>query len=522
MRLIFCAVNVPLDCFVSSSFEEGDIAWYLGGQLNASYQCLDRHVHNGRADKIAILWEDDSSKEIRKITYAEALRETCRTANLLRRLGVKKGDTVCLYMPMVPETVFAMLACARLGASHSVVFAGFSADSLRNRILDCRSTVVLTADEGLRAGRKIPLKQTVDQALQECPDVETVVVLRRTGADVNMKQGRDIWYHEAIKAERPYCPVTPVDSEHPLFMLYTSGSTGSPKGIQHSTAGYMVMATLTARYVFDLREDDVYACVADVGWITGHTYVVYGPLSNGATTFMFESTPLYPDAGRYWDMVERHRITQFYTAPTAIRSLMRCGEEFVRKYDRSTLRVLGSVGEPINPEVLDSFWTRVCFVLWSSSLPFSFFASPCVSSYALRDMTYSLVWQAWRWYFEVVGDSKVGIVDTYWQTENGAIIATPLPGITPMKPGAAMTPFFGIDFVLMDDEGKEVLGNDVQGVLSVKKPWPGIARTIFGDHQRFLETYMTAYPGTYFTGDGALRDKDGHYFITGRVDGELD
>jgi acetyl-CoA synthetase len=376
---------------------------------------------------------------------------------------------------MVPEAAIAMLACTRIGAPHSVVFAGFSSNALRDRIQDGHCKVVITANEGVRSGKKIPLKATTDAALEECPDVTACIVLNRTDKEVKMHEGRDIWWHEAVAAERPYCPCEWMDSEDMLFMLFTSGSTGRPKGIQHATAGYLLYAAATHKYVFDLKPDDVYACVADIGWITGHSYIVYGPLCNGATTFMFESTPLFPDASRYWAMVERHKINIFYTAPTAIRALMKFGTEPVKKHDRSSLRVLGSVGEPINPE-------------------------------------------AWKWYHEVVGEGKCCIVDTYWQTETGGIIVTPLPGCTPQKPGAAMKPFFGIDLVVLDNDGNEQKGNDVQGVLAIRQPWPGMVRTIYGDHSRFMNVYLTTFPNHYFTGDGVQRDKDGAYWITGRVD----
>lgn len=465
---------VPFNRVKHGDLTNADMAWFLNGKINASYNCLDRHIEK-LGDKVAILWEGDEPGDVKKITYRELLRDVCKFANVLKRHGVKKGQNVCIYMPMVPEAAVAMLACSRIGAPHSVVFAGFSSDALRDRILDCSCEVVLTADEGIRGNKRIPLKQTTDSACAQCPNVKTVIVLQRTGAEVPFHAGRDVWWHEAMDAERPYCPPEWMDSEDTLFMLYTSGSTGKPKGIQHSTAGYMLYTTMTHRYVFDLKPDDVYACVADVGWITGHSYIVYGPLSNGATTLMFESTPLYPDAGRYWDMVERHKINIFYTAPTAIRALMKFGEDVVRKFDRSSLRVLGSVGEPINPE-------------------------------------------AWKWYFDVVGEGKCAIVDTFWQTETGGIIVTPLPGCTPMKPGAAMRPFLGIELALMDSDGKRIEGNGKSGVLCVSKPWPSMVRTIYGDHSRFLNTYMTAYPGHYFTGDGCTRDKDGDYWITGRVD----
>jgi len=458
----------------SGCFSKGDIAWYLNGKLNVCYNCVDRHVQTN-GDKVAIIWESDD-KNVRKISYRELLRLVCQFANALKTQGVQKGDNVCIYMPMVPEAAIAMLACARIGAPHSVVFAGFSAESLKDRIIDGNCTVLVTADEGSRGGRTIHLKKISDEALLQ-PDhkIKTVFVLKRTGNEVPMKPGRDIWWNEAISKERPYCPCEVMDSEDTLFMLYTSGSTGKPKGIQHSSAGYLVYTMLTHQYVFDLKDDDVYACVADVGWITGHSYIVYGPLSNCSTTFMFESTPLYPDAGRYWDMVERHQINIFYTAPTAIRALMKHGTDIVKKYDRSSLRVLGSVGEPINPE-------------------------------------------AWQWYFDVVGNSKCAIVDTYWQTETGGIVVTPFPGCTPMKPGAATTPFLGIELEIRDEKGEVVEGNDKSGLLLIKRPWPSIARTCYGDHQRYLTIYMAPYEGRYLTGDGCLRDSDGHYWITGRVD----
>lgn len=472
----------PFETVKHGSFEHGDIAWFLEGQLNAAYNCIDRHVTT-KGNQVAILWEGDDSKDIRRITYNELLREVCKFANVLKRLGVRKGDPVCIYMPMVPEAAYAMLACARIGAPHSVVFAGFSAEALRDRILDCRCKFVVTADEGRRGGKVIPLKALVDLAVIQCPTVQHVVVLRHTGGSILMSEKknelgdpRDFWWHDLMHEQRPYCPPEPVNSEDTLFMLYTSGSTGKPKGVAHTTAGYLLYTMMTHKYVFDYRDGDVYACVADVGWITGHSYIVYGPLLNGATTFMFEGTPMHPDAGRYWDMVERHKITQFYTAPTAIRALMKFGSEPVKKYNRNSLRVLGSVGEPINPE-------------------------------------------AWRWYYEVVGDSKRTIVDTFWQTETGGIVITPLPGATPTKPGSATLPFFGVEPVLLDPHSGQLLqGNNVSGVLCFARPWPSITRTIFGDHARYLKTYMHAYHGLYFTGDGCTRDQDGYYWITGRVD----
>jgi acetyl-CoA synthetase len=460
---------------VDCDWAHGEIAWFLGGKLNVCDNCVDRHVAAGKGDQIAIIWEGDEPCQNRYISYRELQREVCRTANVLKSQGVRKGDRVAIYLPMIPEAAYAMLACARIGAVHSVVFAGFSAESLRDRIIDANCKVVITADEGLRARKIVPLKRTVDEAVMACPCVERVLVVRRTGNKVPFYPQRDLWLDDAKAQERPYCPIEPMDSEDQLFLLYTSGSTGKPKGIAHTTAGYLLHASLTHQYVFDYRPGDIYACVADVGWVTGHSYVVYGPLANGATTVMFESIPTYPDAGRYWDMVSRLKITQFYTAPTAIRAIAREGDAFVKKYDRSTLRVLGSVGEPINPE-------------------------------------------AWRWYHEVVGDSRCAIVDTFWQTETGGIMITPLPGATATKPGSATLPFFGIEPVLLDERGNELVGNDVSGILAFRRSWPSMARTIHGDHQRFLETYLKPFKGFYFTGDGCRRDSDGYYWITGRVD----
>ncbi len=455
-------------------FEYGQVAWFLNGRLNACHNCVDRHVA-ARGDQVALIWESDTPGQGKKVTYRELQREVCRLANVLRHSGVRKGDRVAIYMPMIPEAVYAMLACARLGAVHNVVFAGFSAESLRDRINDARCTTVITADEGVRGGKIIPLKRTVDEAVMACPTVRTVFVARRTGNKVPFYPQRDIWLREAMDSERPYCPIEHMDSEDTLFLLYTSGSTGRPKGVAHTTAGYLLQAALTHRYVFDYHDGDIYACVADVGWITGHSYVVYGPLCNGATTLLFESVPLYPDAGRYWDVVERHRITQLYTTPTAIRAVAREGDSFVKAHDRSSLRILGTVGEPINPE-------------------------------------------AWRWYHEVVGEGRCPIVDTWWQTETGGIMITPLPGATTLKPGSATFPFFGIEPVLLDEQGKEVEGNGVMGFLAIKRPWPGMARTIQNDHERFIQTYLRPFHGYYLTGDGCRRDEDGYYWITGRVD----
>ncbi len=455
-------------------FKHGMVSWFLGGKLNVCHNCVDRHLAT-RGDKVAIVWEGDEPGDTRKITYRELHREVCRLANVLRHNGIRKGDRVAIYMPMIPEAAFAMLACARIGAVHNVVFAGFSAEALRDRIIDAKCKAVITADEGRRGKKIIPLKRPVDEAVMACPTVEHVFMVRHTESKVPFYEPRDIDLGLAMKNERPYCPIEHMGSEDTLFLLYTSGSTGKPKGISHTSAGYLLYTMLTHRYVFDHREDDIYACVADIGWITGHSYVVYGPLANGATTVMFESIPTYPDSGRYWDMVERHKITSFYTAPTAIRAIARDGDAFVKMYDRSSLRILGSVGEPINPE-------------------------------------------SWQWYYHVVGEGRCNIVDTWWQTETGGILITPLPGATPTKPGSATLPFFGIEPVLLDDEGHELEGNDVAGLLAIKSPWPSMARTIQGDHVRFTQTYLDPFPGYYLTGDGCRRDEDGYYWITGRVD----
>jgi acetyl-CoA synthetase len=455
-------------------WEWGQVQWFLNGRLNACHNCVDRHVPT-RGDQIALIWESDTPGQGRTVDYRELQREVCRLANVLRHHGIKKGDRVAIYMPMIPEAAYAMLACARIGAVHNVVFAGFSAESLRDRINDSRCKAVITADEGLRGGKTIPLKRTVDEAVMACPTVKFVFVAERTGAKIPFYPQRDVWLRTAMDNERPYCPIEHMDSEDTLFLLYTSGSTGKPKGVAHTTAGYLLQAALTHRYVFDIRPGDIYACVADIGWITGHTYVIYGPLANGATTVLFESIPTYPDSGRYWEMVERLRITQLYTAPTAIRAIARDGDAFVTRYDRSSLRILGSVGEPINPE-------------------------------------------AWRWYYHVVGEGRCPIVDTWWQTETGGILITPLPGAIPLKAGSACLPFFGIDPVVLDDKGKELQGNGVTGLLAIRSPWPGMARTIQDDHQRFVKTYLRPFLGYYITGDGCHRDEDGYYWITGRVD----
>ena len=449
------------------------VKWYEDGVLNVTANCLDRHLAR-RGDKPAIIWEGDHPSESRTLTYRELHAEVCRFANVLKSNGVKKGDRVTIYMPMILEASFAMLACARIGAVHSVVFGGFSPDALAGRITDCDSTFVITADEGLRGTKKIPLKANCDAACDIAGIVKTVLTVRRTGGDVNMTEGRDIWLHEALSTVSGDCPPEPMNAEDPLFILYTSGSTGKPKGVLHTTGGYLVWASMTHEYVFDLKEDDVYWCAADVGWVTGHTYIVYGPLANGATTLMFEGVPTYPDASRFWQVCDKHKVTLFYTAPTAIRALMREGEALVKSTSRKTLRLLGTVGEPINPE-------------------------------------------AWEWYFHIVGEGRCPIVDTWWQTETGGAMIVPLPGATDMKPGAGSHPFFGIVPKLVDADGV-VLEGETEGNLIITDSWPGQMRTVYGDHQRFKDTYFAAYPGNYFTGDGCKRDKDGFYWITGRVD----
>jgi acetyl-CoA synthetase len=450
-----------------------DIRWYEDGRLNASYNCIDRHLAT-RADQTAIIWEGDSPEVHRHISYAELHENVCRLANVLKSRGVKKGDRVTIYLPMIPEAAYAMLACARIGAIHSVVFGGFSPDSLSGRIQDCDSTVLITADEGRRGGRKVPLKANADAALARCPSVATVVVVRHTGGEIGWVEGRDIWYHEAAGAASPDCPPEEMSAEDPLFILYTSGSTGKPKGVLHTTAGYLVFVAMTHQYVFDYHDGDIYWCTADVGWVTGHSYILYGPLANGATTLMFEGVPNYPDASRFWQVIDKHKVNIFYTAPTAIRALMREGESYVKKTSRKSLRLLGSVGEPINPE-------------------------------------------AWLWYYNVVGEARSPVVDTWWQTETGGILITPLPGATPLKPGSATRPFFGVRPVIVDGEGN-VREGAAEGNLCIADSWPGQMRTVYGDHKRFIETYFATFPGKYFTGDGARRDEDGYYWITGRVD----
>ncbi|HRI76860.1 MAG TPA: acetate--CoA ligase [Alphaproteobacteria bacterium] len=449
------------------------IRWFYDGTLNACYNCVDRHLP-ARAEQTALLREGDQAGDSSAITYAELKDAVCRLANALKSRGVKKGDRVTIYMPMVPEAVYAMLACARIGAVHSVVFGGFSPTSLRDRILDCDSTVVITADEGLRGGKRVPLKANTDAALAECPAVSTVIVLKRTGGAADMKEGRDIWYHDICDAQSTDCPCEEMNAEDPLFILYTSGSTGKPKGVLHTTGGYLVYAAMTHEYVFDYREGDVYWCTADVGWVTGHSYIVYGPLANGATSLVFEGVPTYPDYGRFWETIQRHKVNIFYTAPTAIRALLREGDSWVKKYDCSSIRILGSVGEPINEE-------------------------------------------AWMWYYDVVGDKRCPVVDTWWQTETGGILITPLPGAHELKPSYASKPFFGVQPALVDAEGKFLEG-EAEGNLVLTHSWPGQMRTVYKDHARFVQTYFSTYKGMYFTGDGCRRDAKGYYRITGRVD----
>ena len=454
-------------------YDSVDIKWFAGAKLNVSYNCLDRHLET-RGDDVAIIWEGDDPAVDKKITYRELHREVCRFANVLKARGVARGDRVSIYMPMIPEAAVAMLACARIGAVHSVVFGGFSPEALKDRILDSDCRVVVTADETVRGGRTTPLKANTDKALAQCPDVHSVIVVKRSGADVGWTGGRDVWYHEQVEQAADDCPPEEMDAEDPLFILYTSGSTGKPKGVLHTTGGYLLYTALTHKYVFDYRDAEVYWCTADVGWVTGHSYIIYGPLCNGAVTLMFEGVPTYPDAGRFWQVVDKHQVNIFYTAPTALRALMGQGDEFVKRHDRSSLRVLGSVGEPINPE-------------------------------------------AWEWYYHVVGEGRCPIADTWWQTETGGVLIAPYPGATALKPGSATRPCFGVEPCLVDDKGNELEGA-VSGALCIKRSWPGQMRTVYGDHQRFIDTYFKTFPGMYFTGDGARRDEDGYYWITGRVD----
>jgi acetyl-CoA synthetase len=460
------------------SFDAGNlhIKWFEGAKLNVSYNCLDRHLEK-RGAQTALIWEADDPAVARHISYAELHAEVCRFANVLKTRGVKKGDRVCIYLPMIPEAAVAMLACTRVGAVHSIVFGGFSPDSLKDRILDSDCRTIITSDESVRGGKNVPLKANVDKALESCPNVNNVLVVRRTGGKIAWKDGRDHWYHELMAQAPAACEPEWMDAEDPLFILYTSGSTGKPKGVLHTTGGYLLYAAITHKYTFDYREGEVYWCTADVGWVTGHSYIVYGPLANGAISLMFEGIPTYPDGGRFWQVIDKHQVNTFYTAPTAIRSLMSLGDALVKKSSRASLRLLGSVGEPINPE-------------------------------------------AWEWYYHTVGDGRCPIVDTWWQTETGGHLITPLPGATPLKPGSATRPFFGVAPAVVDDKGQPLEG-ECAGNLVITRPWPGMMRTVYGDHQRFVDTYFKMYPGYYFTGDGCRRDADGYYWITGRVDDVL-
>ncbi|GAB2512694.1 acetate--CoA ligase [Microbulbifer agarilyticus] len=472
----FLQWSKPFTKVVEEDLTKGHAAWFADGELNVSVNCIDRHLPT-RAAQTALIWEGDDPADSKNITYQELHDNVGRLANLLKARGVNKGDRVCIYMPMIPEAAYAMLACTRIGAVHSVVFGGFSPDSLKDRILDSDCRLVITADEGVRGGRKVPLKANVDKALANCPDVHTAVVVKRTGANVDWDSKRDIWYAESVAEQSTDCAPEPMNAEDPLFILYTSGSTGKPKGVLHTTAGYLLASTMTFKYTFDYKEGDVFWCTADVGWITGHSYIVYGPLCAGAVSLMFEGVPTYPDASRCWQVVEKHKVNTFYTAPTAIRALMGAGDDFVTKCDRSSLRLLGTVGEPINPE-------------------------------------------AWEWYHNVVGENRCPIVDTWWQTETGAHMITPLPGATAMKPGSATRPFFGVQPALLDEKGQEIDGEG-EGALVMKASWPSMIRSVYGDHQRMIDTYFSTFPGYYFTGDGARRDADGYYWITGRIDDVL-
>ena len=458
---------------VSYNKEDLHIRWYEDGTLNASYNCLDRHLET-KGNNTAIIWEGDDPNESKHISYNELHEQVCKFSNVLLNAGAKKGDRITIYMPMIPEATVAMLACTRIGAIHSVVFGGFSPDALAGRIEDCNSTIIITADEGIRGGKTIPLKSNTDEAISKAKMCKTAIVVKRTGAEINWIDGQDIWYHEEMEKASANCPPAEINAEDPMFILYTSGSTGKPKGVLHTTGGYMVYASMTHHYVFDYQENEIYWCTADVGWVTGHSYIVYGPLSNGATTLMFEGVPNYPTVSRFWEIVDKHKVNIFYTAPTAIRALMAEGNEPVKKAKRNSLRILGSVGEPINPE-------------------------------------------AWNWYSNVVGDGRCPVVDTWWQTETGGILITPLPGATDTKPGSATKPFFGILPVIVDSDNKELTGA-TEGNLCINMSWPGQMRTVFGDHQRFIDTYFSTFPGRYFSGDGCRRDEDGYYWITGRVD----
>ena len=466
----------PWDSVLDWDYSRGHIRWFEGGQLNACYNCVDRHLES-RGDQTALIWEGDDPARDSRITYRELHEHVCRMANALKARNVRKGDRVCIYMPMIPEAVYAMLACARIGAVHSVVFGGFSPESIKDRILDSDCQTVITADEGVRGGKTIPLKGNVDQALQSCPNVHTVLTIRHTSGDIDWHEDRDVWYHDIAASVSADCPIEIMDAEDPLFILYTSGSTGKPKGVLHTTGGYLLYAAITHKYVFDYHDGDIYWCTADVGWVTGHSYIVYGPLCNGAISLVFEGIPTYPDASRFWQVCDKHKVNTFYTAPTALRSLMRMGDDPVKSTSRESLQLLGTVGEPINPE-------------------------------------------AWEWYYHTVGDARCPIVDTWWQTETGGHMITPLPGAVKMKPGSATRPFFGVVPAIVDAEGK-IQEGAAEGSLVITRPWPGQMRSVYGDHQRFIDTYFSAFPGMYFTGDGARRDEDGDYWITGRVDDVL-
>ncbi len=465
------------DTVLDWDYHKGHIRWFEGAKLNVSYNCIDRHLEK-RADQVAIIWEGDDPNDDKKITYKELHQQVSKLANVLKARGVKKGDRVCIYMPMIPEAAYAMLACTRIGAVHSVVFGGFSPESLKDRILDSDCQIVITADEGVRGNKKIPLKNNTDEAVAQCPNVHTVLTVKRTGGSISWNDKIDVWYHELMADASADCPPEQMDAEDPLFILYTSGSTGKPKGVLHTTGGYILYAAMTTKYTFDLHDGDVFWCTADVGWVTGHSYLVYGPLAIGGTTISFEGIPNYPTASRFWEVVDKHQVNVFYTAPTAIRALMREGNDPVTKTSRKSLRLLGTVGEPINPE-------------------------------------------AWEWYYRIVGEERCPIVDTWWQTETGGHMLTPLPGATALKPGSATRPFFGVQPALMDTDGKVVEGNPAEGALVMTYPWPGQMRSIYGDHDRFVQTYFSDYPGNYFSGDGARRDEDGYYWITGRMDDVL-
>jgi acetyl-CoA synthetase len=461
------------DTVMDYDYPKGYIRWFEGGKLNVSVNCIDRHLET-RGDQVAIIWEGDNPAHDKKITYRQLYEQVCKFANVLKTQGVNKGDRVCIYLPMIAEAATVMLACTRIGAVHSIVFGGFSAEALKDRILDSDCNYVVCADEGYRGGKTIPIKANVDQAAASCPRLEKVIVIKNSGNPVDWHEQRDIWYHEAMADASTDCPAEEMDAEDPLFILYTSGSTGKPKGVLHTTGGYLLFTAMTHKYVFDYHDGDIYWCTADIGWVTGHSYMIYGPLCNGATTLMFEGVPTYPEADRFWRVIDKHQVNIFYTAPTAIRALMAQGNEFVTRTDRSSLRILGSVGEPINPE-------------------------------------------AWEWYYHVVGNGRCPIMDTWWQTETGGILITPLPGVTALKPGSATLPFFGIKPEIMDNQG-HIMEGAAEGILVISRPWPAQARTVYGDHQRFIDTYFKNYPGYYFAGDGARRDEDGYYWITGRVD----